>query len=106
MFRRFAVFVYMFKWPILLGLILVTLVMGMSVLKLQIDPSMETLFAKNTPEYRYYREYSERYGSDQMIAVAMATDDVFTMDNLKLLRDLTEEVSAFDNVERVMSLTN
>ena len=106
MFRRFAILVYNLKWPILLGLILITLIMGAGILRLEIDPSMETLFVKNSAEYKYYRDYSERYGSDQMIAVAMSTTDLFTIPNLKKLRELTQRIGAFQHVERVLSLSN
>lgn len=106
MYRRLADFIFVFKWPIFQGLLLLTLVMGFSIFRLEIDPSMETLFVKDSEEYRYYREYSEKYGSDQMIAVAMATPDLFKTPTLKKLEEITETLAQFENVERVLSLAN
>ncbi|MBI3307537.1 MAG: MMPL family transporter [Candidatus Omnitrophica bacterium] len=106
MFRKFAEITYLFKWPIACAIILITIIMGQAIFKLEIDPSMETLFVKSSPEYLYYRAYSEKYGSDQMIAVAMATPDLFTLSNLRTLRNLTETIGRFDHVERVLSLSN
>ncbi len=105
MFRRFVFFILSARWPVFLGLILITLITGSAVFKLQIDPSMETLFNKKSPEYLYFREYSERYGSDQMIAVAMSAPDIFTSANLKTLKELTDEISHLAHVERVLSLS-
>lgn len=106
MFRKFAEITYLFKWPIAFTLILITIIMGSAIFKLEIDPSMETLFIKSAPEYKYYRAYSEKYGSDQMIAVAMSTTDLFTMANLTQLNRMTEAIAKFDNAERVLSLAN
>ena len=106
MFRRFAEFVLILKWPLLLVISLVTAITGGAALRLQIDPSTETLFVKNTPEYKYYREYSDQYGSDQMIAVAVNTPEFFTLSNLKKLKKLTDEIGSYGQVERVLSLAN
>lgn len=106
MFKRTASFIYTFKWPISFALILITAITGMAITRLQIDPSMETLFIKSSPEYLYYRQYSEKYGSDQMIAVAMATQDLFTLENLNHLHKITGDVAKMEQVERVLSLGN
>lgn len=106
MFKRTAAFIYMFKWPISFALILITAITGLAITRLQIDPSMETLFIKSSPEYIYYRQYAEKYGSDQMIAVAMSTQDLFTIENLTQLKKITEAISKMEQVERVLSLSN
>ena len=106
MFRRIAEFVYIFKWPISLAMILVTLVMARALTRLEIDPSMEPLFVKNSSEYEYYRQYSEKYGSDQMVAVAMSTPDLFTLNMLTRLDGISRQISQFDHTERVLSLAN
>lgn len=105
MFRRLVLFILHARWPVFLGLILITIITGSAVFKLQIDPSMETLFNKKSPEYLYFREYSQKYGSDQMIAVAMSSTDIFTAENLKILKELTDEIGAIKNIERVLSLS-
>lgn len=106
MFRRFALFIFQWKWPIMLGLLLITFITGQAVFRLQIDPSMETLFNKKSHEYLYYRQASERYGSDQMVAVAMSTTNLFTHQNVKKLADISDRIAKIENVERVLSLSN
>ncbi len=106
MFRRFALFIFHSRWPVFLGLLLVTVITGQAVFRLQIDPSMETLFNKKSPEYLYYRQASDRYGSDQMVAVAMSTPNLFTEPNLKELDFLTRKIAEIKNVERALSLAN
>lgn len=41
-----------------------------------------------------------------MIAVAMSTSELFTSENLELLKTLTDKIDAYDQVERVLSLSN
>lgn len=106
MFRKFAEFIHHFRWPVLLAMLLSVLFAGIAVSKLSVDPSMEMLFIKKSPEYQYYQQYRVKYGSDQMIAVAMSTDDLFTSGNLRTLRNVTNGIASYRQVERVISLTN
>lgn len=106
MFRKIAEFINHFRWPILLALVVSLFGMGQAVLRLQVDPSIEPLFIKSSPEYKYYQEYREKYGSDHMIAVAMATDDLFQEENFKILQKVTAGIESYDQVERVISLVN
>lgn len=106
MFRKIAQLIYYSKWPVGLSVILITGIMASAIFSLQIDPSMETMFIKNSPDYTYYRQYSQKYGSDQMIVVAMATTHLFTKVSLQKLKTITRDLERFENVERVLSLAN
>lgn len=104
MFRRIAETILVLKWPLLLIFLLLTLLMGIGAFRLRIDPSMETLFIKSSPEYQYYREYKARFGSDEMVAVAIDTPDLFTIERLTRLTEISKKIAKFDPVERVLSL--
>lgn len=107
MLRRFAELLLISRWPLFLGIILFTMISGLLMLRLRIDPTVESLFVKNSPEYEYYRQYRARYGSDYLIAAAMWTSSgVFTRDNLERLERLTADIRSFPQVERVLSLAN
>ena len=106
MFRKFAEFIHHFRWPVLLVMLLSVYFFGLAVSRLSVDPSMETLFIKKSPEYQYYQQYRVKYGSDQMIAVAMSTEDLFTPENLKTLKSITDGIASYSQVERVISLAN
>lgn len=106
MFRKIAQFIDHFRWPVLLAVAVSLIILGHAALRLKVDPSIESLFIKKSPEYKYYQEYREKYGSDQMIAVAMATDDLFREENFKVLRQVTAGIQSYPQVERVISLAN
>lgn len=95
-----------FRWPMALLLALVTLILGGFALNLQIDPTAETLLNKDTRAYRQYHEFNQKFGSDQMVAVAMESPDLFSLQQLLFLRELTARLEQMPQVERVLSLAN
>ncbi len=105
-FRKFAVLVFVLRWPLLLAFILATLFFGYEATSLRIDPSTETLFTKTTPEYRFYQEFKENFGSDHLVAVAIETSDYLTLTNLRLTHVLTRLLASDRRVDRVVSVTN
>ena len=107
MARALTGFVLRLKWPLLLVLIFITAVMGSAIQRLQIDPTTDLLFNKRSQEYKYYREFSVKFGSDHMIAAAMADPKLFSIDSLNKLKNITDDLSkTYPQVERVLSLAN
>ncbi|MFZ5801880.1 MAG: efflux RND transporter permease subunit [Candidatus Omnitrophota bacterium] len=106
MIRRITAMILRLRWAVLLVTSLLTLGMAESLLRIQIDPSTDTLLDKNSQEYHDYQEMSRIFGSDNLIALAVSTPGLFEGEYLEMLRDLTEKVSQFSQVERVISLAN
>ncbi len=105
-FGKVGELIHLFRWPLLAALVFATLFLAASVPSLKIDPSTETLFAKNTPEYHFYREFRDHFGSDNLIAIAIETPRYWTLRNLRRTRALTDRLSQDERVDRVASLTN
>lgn len=106
MFARLSQATVFFRWPLFLLFIGVTIFFARQMPHLVIDPTMDSLFVKKSPEFQYYAEYRKRYGSDQMVVIAMATPDLFTKERLSKLEDLSKAVSEFREVEHVYSLAS
>lgn len=85
---------------------LVTVILGGHLFHLQIDPSVDMLFSKKSSEYQFYEAMRTKYGSDQMIALAIETENLFTLEHLLLVKTLTLEIQKNPVVERVLSLSN
>ena len=103
-FRRMAYAVLHSRWPTALGLALLTMILLGKTLQLGIDPSMDSLFNKSSPEYLKYKAFNETFGSDQMIALAMDNQNLFSASELSFLKELTEKIGGMPQVERVLSL--
>ena len=72
-FRRFAEIILNLRWPIFLVFTLSTLFLVLSLPQLKIDPSTETLFEKNSEDYRFYQDFRNHFGSDSLVAIAIDT---------------------------------
>ena len=106
-FRRFAESILNLRWVILLVFILSSLFLILSLPSLKIDPSTETLFEKNSPDYRFYQDFRDHFGSDSLVAIAIeAPGSYLTYNNLRWTRALTNVLSSDSRVDRVVSLSN
>lgn len=105
-FRKMTGAVLYLRWPTLVIFILATAFFGYAISKLQIDPSTETLFAKDLPEYQFYREFRNHFGSDHLIAIAIETPNYLRTHDLRLTHVLTRVLSSDRRIDRVLSLTN
>lgn len=106
LFRNLAHGIILLRWGVLLAFILVTIFLAQAAKTLQIDPSTDTLFAKNTPEFKFYQEFRKEFGSDHLIAIAVKTRDFLTLSNLRWAYALTTILSSDSRVDRVISLTH
>src|SRR5689334_1774251 len=104
MFERISKLTVYYRWPLFLIFLAVTAFFLRQMPNLSIDPTMDSLFVKKSPEFKYYAKYRERYGSDQMMVIAMATPDLFTQERLAKLENLSKAISEFTEVEKVVSL--
>ncbi len=106
-FRRFAEIILNLRWPIFLVFTLSTLFLVLALPQLKIDPSTETLFEKNSEDYRFYQDFRNHFGSDSLVAIAIDTPSGYlTYENLKWTKALTTVLSSDSRVDRVISLTN
>ena len=90
---------------------LVTLIAAGAVFKpswpffrIELDPSSEPLLPVSDPGQDVYRQAVLDFGSDDIFVIAMETDDVFTAENLEVVRRVTDEVRRLDGVSTVESL--
>lgn len=62
-------------------------------------------FEKQDPALTYYNQFREKFGNDEVAAVVFRDDNIFTRENLALIREMTAVVKSLDDVENVLSLT-
>jgi predicted RND superfamily exporter protein len=109
----------LFHPRVVLGLILAaTIGFGMSAARVQIDPSVEGMILEDNPDLVYYREFLERFGSDELVIIGLRAPRLFERAPLEMirhishaLREITLEADpGIENptylIDRVVSLTN
>ncbi len=87
-------------------LILVVGVVATFGRKTEFDPSLKSFILEDDSDYVFYNEYKEKFGQDEILCVAFRDGDIFTSENLALIRRLTKRIEDVDNIYDVKSLTN
>ena len=89
------------------GLIaLVTAVLGWRAVTLQIDPGVESMIPTGRGDLDALRTFHARFGSDEVVVLALHADPLFSRESLERIDRLTQRVMALPHVVRVLSPTN
>jgi predicted RND superfamily exporter protein len=72
----------------------------------RIDNSIEVWLGKKTIEYTQYRAFLNRYGTEEFVAIAGATEDPLSEDCLALQRSLADRLRRIADVENVLDIAD
>lgn len=72
--------------------------------KLKVNNTTEVWFSEGTPSYARYQTFTEKFGADEYLFVALDLGDVFTPKNLATLDRLSREFERLPGVVEVMDL--
>ncbi len=61
---------------------------------------------ENDPDIEFYDEFKEIFGNDEFFIIAFKTDDIFTQENLTLLKEITGDLEEIEELREVRSLSN
>jgi len=71
--------------------------------QVEFDNTIETYFLEK--DLKNYRQFLDQFGTDEIIAIAFGGEDIFTIDNLKLIDSISQQLETLPHVRRVISLT-
>ncbi len=108
---RFATRMLASRRIVVVGLIALTLVAlaGLydpirGVPRLRIDPSLNEMLPADDPARQFYEELLTRFGSDDVVLIALVGDALFTPEGLDALIRTTDALAAAPHVHRVEGL--
>jgi predicted RND superfamily exporter protein len=103
-----SVISFLLAWRLqaLLVIALLTVFLGWSALGLRTDPGVESMIPSGPGDLDRLRAFEARFGSDEVIVLALHSDHLFSKDSLDRLDQLTRRVAALPGVARVLSATN
>ena len=87
-----------------LFVLLVTLVTGSGMLKLQVDTSVDSLIPTGDPSRLVYQRIMGEFGTDNKTIIYISDPDLWTPDKLTKIEKLHFEIEKIDGVSRVDSL--
>lgn len=99
---------FVLKYPktIIAFCILITVLMGWNIPKLEIEPDLKAMFPKDFDIIVSMNEMEDIFGGSELIVMSISSDDIFNKSTLKKIDDITEEIEEIEMVEKVLSLTN
>lgn len=72
--------------------------------RLRIDPSLNEMLPADDPARRFYEELLERFGSDDVVVVALISDALFMPEGLATVERASDALARAEGVQRVESL--
>ena len=92
--------------PILfiLAILIIVAMIASNLPKTTIDTSTESFLFEDSISRLEYNSFREQFGRDEMVIIAIKTDDVFKQDNLEKIRRLHTELE--DNVPHLNEITS
>jgi predicted RND superfamily exporter protein len=75
-------------------------------LRLEIDPSTDSLLSAESPSKQFYDRVRDLFGSDETLVITLTSEDIFTADTLQRIHRMTQRISNIESVHHVMSLSN
>lgn len=72
--------------------------------RIRVDPSLNEMLPADDPARQFYEELLERFGSDDVVVVALISDALFTPEGLATLERTSDALERADGVQRVESL--
>ena len=70
----------------------------------QVDNSLPVWFEADDPNYRYYDQFKDEFGSDEFLAIAFGAEDVFSPRSILLQQQIVDAVEQVRGIEEVRSL--
>lgn len=72
----------------------------------RIDNSIEVWLGKETKEHSIYREFLDKYGNEEFVAIAGQVDDPLSEECLALQRTLAEHLRQIERVDTVLDIAD
>ncbi len=93
-----------YRWPILAGLLLVTLVMGIQLRNIKIDSDPQNLIPSTMTSRIDTKHIEDIFGSNDGLLILVETKDVLSERTLQRVKAISQECHGIKGVKNVMSL--
>jgi len=107
MFEAWTRFLIRFRFPVLIVVMILTVLLGAQARHLTIDTSNEGLLQPDDEILTTYNSFRDQFGRDDLLVMAIKSDNVFTIPYLTKLKELHEQLEAeLPHVNDVTSMVN
>ncbi|MCR9205582.1 MAG: MMPL family transporter, partial [Halobacteriovoraceae bacterium] len=103
-FEAIICLLYKKPWLTVLLLILLSLFPLSQLPHIVVDPSLERILVKDSPQMKIYKESLSLFGADKSVIILIRDPKIFTNEKLKPLRKLAWDFQKWQDIERVNSV--
>jgi predicted RND superfamily exporter protein len=89
---------------VLVGITLITLLLAWHLPRLSFRTTVYDLIIEDLPEARYYQEFKDLFGSDELIRLVVEADDILDPATFAKVTRISEDAARIDGVRRILSL--
>ncbi len=106
-FERFARLIIRARWPVIAGMLAITLAFGSLIPQLRVDNSDESFLRDDDPARVRFDDFQKRFGREDTISIVFQPPEIFDLTFLEMVRTIHREIEATaPYVEEVTSLVN
>ncbi len=108
MMQKLANFVTKYAWPIFIVIILITIFAAIQIKNLKIEDDITKYISEDDPDIKFYGEVIDKFGGSQMNVsmISLEYEDLFTLENLERIKNITEQLEKAPFVKSVNSFLN
>ena len=104
--KKFANLVIRFRFPLLVGIVILTIFFAYQLTKVKIDSDILNYLPQDDPVVVLFREIGEKFGGNSLAIIALETQDVFNPRTLARIDTITSRFQALPEISQVLSLTD
>ncbi len=109
-FEKSGYVIFRHRYTAVILMFALTMVLGFQMLNIVMDTSYESMVKVDDPERITYNEFRDQFGGDQIIVVAVKTQEIFNIDFLKKLQslhnDIEEQVPYLEEINSLINARN
>lgn len=106
MIRKIIEFDLKYPRTIIAFCILLTLLMGWNIPKIQLEPDIKALMPQDFEIIENMKEMEDTFGGNDLVVVSITADNIFSPATLEKIEAITSEIEMLENVDQVISITN
>ncbi len=91
---------------ILAAILLISLPMLYASIHQKFFNHVDIFFEENDPDILFYKNFQKTYGNEELAVILFTERDIFTRENIELIRKMTSHIDKSEGISRVFSLTN
>jgi len=103
---KFSNKVIKFRWLIIIGFVLITVLLASQIPEAKMNPDMLTYLPEKMDSRLNKDRIEELFGGTEMIMVLVKMDDVLKTETLKRVKKMSRQMKRINSIDKVISLFN